>query len=57
MLKIYGDDVSGDFLKLRWLMDHLDVDYQWIVARACGGAASTAAGRWIGHAEATFVIR
>ena len=29
MLKVYGDIVSGNCLKVKWLLDHLGLDYQW----------------------------
>ena len=29
MLKVYGDVVSGNCLKVKWLLDHLGLDYQW----------------------------
>lgn len=41
MLKIYGDVVSGNCLKVKWLLDHLRVDYQWIAVDVVGGGART----------------
>jgi len=41
MLKIYGDEVSGNCLKVKWLLDHLKVDYQWIAVDVAAGEART----------------
>jgi glutathione S-transferase len=30
MLRIYGDSISGNCLKVRWTADHLGLAYQWI---------------------------
>jgi len=30
MLRIYGDSISGNCLKVKWTADHLDIAYQWI---------------------------
>ena len=29
-LKIYGDPISGNCLKVKWTADYLDLDYEWI---------------------------
>jgi glutathione S-transferase len=41
MLKIYGDVVSGNCLKVKWLFDHLGVDYQWMSVDVVGGETRT----------------
>lgn len=41
MLKVYGDVVSGNCLKVKWLLDHLGVDYQWIDVDVVAGGART----------------
>lgn len=30
MLKIYGDSISGNCLKVKWTADYLDIEYEWI---------------------------
>ena len=29
MLTVYGDNRSGNCLKVKWLLDHLSIDYSW----------------------------
>lgn len=41
MLKIYGDIVSGNCLKVKWLIDHLKIDYKWIDVDVIAGGART----------------
>jgi glutathione S-transferase len=38
---IYGDDRSGNCLKVRWTCDHLGISYQWREVLAKSGATST----------------
>jgi glutathione S-transferase len=37
-MKIYGDDRSGNCLKVRWTCDHLGIGYEWIEMLALTGA-------------------
>jgi glutathione S-transferase len=39
-MKIYGDDRSGNCLKVRWTCDLLGIDYEWIEMLALTGATS-----------------
>lgn len=41
MLKIYGDVVSGNCLKVKWLLDRLRLDYEWIAVDVVAGGART----------------
>ena len=41
MLKIYGDIVSGNCLKVKWLLDWLRLDYEWIAVDVTAGGART----------------
>ena len=41
MLRVYGDDVSGNCLKVKWLLDHLKIDYQWIQVDVTAGETRT----------------
>lgn len=40
-MRIYGDERSGNCLKVRWLADHLAVDYEWVQMDTLAGAAKT----------------
>jgi glutathione S-transferase len=37
-MKIYGDDRSGNCLKVRWTCDHLGIGYEWTEVLALTGA-------------------
>jgi glutathione S-transferase len=39
-MKIYGDDRSGNCLKVRWTCDHLGIAYEWVQVLALTGATS-----------------
>ncbi len=39
MLTIYGDRISGNCLKVKWVADHLGLDYQWVDVDVVGGGA------------------
>ena len=41
MLTVYGDIRSGNCLKVRWLLDRLGLDYQWIETDVMSGATRT----------------
>ncbi len=41
MLTVYGDIRSGNCLKVRWLLDRLGLDYQWIETDVMSGASRT----------------
>lgn len=41
MLTVYGDIRSGNCLKVRWLLDCLGLDYQWIETDVMSGATRT----------------
>jgi glutathione S-transferase len=43
MLKIYGDRISGNCLKVKWVADHLGVAYRWIDVDVVNGEAKAAA--------------
>lgn len=38
MLTVYGDIRSGNCLKVRWLLDRMELDYQWIETDVLSGA-------------------
>lgn len=40
-MKIYGDSISGNCLKIRWVADHLRLPYQWIETSVLGGGTRT----------------
>jgi glutathione S-transferase len=41
-LTIYGDRISGNCLKVRWVAERLGVPYRWIDVDVAGGGAKTA---------------
>ena len=43
MLTVHGDSRSGNCLKVKWLLDVLDLDYRWIEVDVTSGATRTAA--------------
>jgi len=42
-LKIYGDMISGNCLKVKWTADHLGIAYDWIETGVLDGATRTPA--------------
>jgi glutathione S-transferase len=38
MLRVYGDSISGNCLKVKWTADHLGLDYVWIETGVLDGA-------------------
>lgn len=42
MLTVYGDNRSGNCLKVKWMLDALDRDYQWIDVDIMSGGSRTA---------------
>ena len=42
-MRIYGDSISGNCLKVKWVADHLGVPYRWIDVDVVNGGARTAA--------------
>ena len=42
MLKVYGDSISGNCLKVKWTLDRLGVAYQWIETGVLNGETRTA---------------
>jgi len=40
-LKIYGDERSGNCLKVKWTAEHLGVDYEWIDVDVLSGTTRT----------------
>jgi len=40
-MKIYGDSISGNCLKVKWVADLLGVSYEWIESRVLVGASRT----------------
>ena len=42
MLTVYGDIRSGNCLKVRWLLDRMGMDYQWIETDVVSGATRSA---------------
>lgn len=41
MLRIYGDSISGNCLKVKWTADHLGIAYQWIETDIMEGESRT----------------
>lgn len=41
MLTIYGDSISGNCLKVKWISDHLGLAYRWIETGVLTGATRT----------------
>ena len=41
-MKIYGDSISGNCLKVKWTADHLDVAYRWLETGVLTGETRTA---------------
>ena len=41
MLKVYGDIASGNCLKVKWLLDRLGFDYEWIPVDVLAGGTRT----------------
>ncbi|WP_312163179.1 glutathione S-transferase family protein [Phenylobacterium sp.] len=42
-MRIYGDSISGNCLKVKWVADHLGREYQWIETDILQGESRTAA--------------
>jgi len=42
-LKVYGDSISGNCLKVKWTLDHLGIAYDWIETDVLSGQTRTAA--------------
>jgi len=42
-LRIYGDSISGNCLKVKWTADHLGVAYDWFETSVIGGETRTPA--------------
>jgi len=40
-LRVYGDSISGNCLKVKWILDHLGCDYQWIETDILRGGSRT----------------
>ena len=43
MLRIYGDSISGNCLKVKWTADHLGLAYDWIETGVLNGQTRTPA--------------
>jgi glutathione S-transferase len=56
LMKIYGDDRSGNCLKVRWTCNHLGIAYDWIETLALTGATSDAAFQAINPAGQVPVV-
>ncbi|HUO22417.1 MAG TPA: hypothetical protein VMU59_07865 [Caulobacteraceae bacterium] len=41
MLTIYGDSISGNCHKVKWVADHLGLPYHWIETSVLSGATRT----------------
>lgn len=39
MLRVYGDSISGNCLKVKWVLDHLGLAYDWSEVDVVGGGA------------------
>jgi glutathione S-transferase len=55
-MKIYGDDRSGNCLKVRWTCDHLGIGYEWREMLALTGATSDPAFQAINPAGQVPVV-
>ena len=42
VLRIFGDSISGNCLKVKWVADHLGLDYEWIEIDILKGETRTA---------------
>jgi glutathione S-transferase len=42
VLKIYGDSISGNCLKVKWTADYLGLEYEWIETSALSGDTRSA---------------
>ena len=42
MLSVYGDSISGNCLKVKWVLDHLGVPYAWEETDVTSGRTRTA---------------
>ena len=40
-MKIFGDSISGNCLKVRWTADHLGLDYEWVETSVLSGETRT----------------
>ena len=40
-MRIYGDSISGNCLKVKWTADHLDLDYSWLETGVLNGETRT----------------
>jgi glutathione S-transferase len=43
ILRVYGDSISGNCLKVKWTADHLSLAYEWIETDILSGATRTPA--------------
>lgn len=43
MLTVYGDSISGNCLKVKWVLDHLSVPYEWVETDVMSGITRTPA--------------
>ena len=43
IIKVYGDSISGNCLKVKWTADHLGLAYDWIETGVLDGATRTPA--------------
>ena len=40
-LKIYGDSISGNCLKVKWTAEHMGMAYDWVEIRVLEGETRT----------------
>jgi glutathione S-transferase len=42
-IKVYGDSISGNCLKVKWVLDRLNLSYDWIETDVTSGSTRTQA--------------
>src|ERR1700679_2120731 len=40
-IRVYGDSISGNCLKVKWTLEYLDIPYQWIETGVLQGETRT----------------
>lgn len=50
VLSVYGDSRSGNCLKVKWVLDRLEIDYRWIETSVVEGQTRTPEFLWINPA-------
>lgn len=56
MIRVFGDEMSGNCLKVKWLLDHLGEPYEWEHVDVLAGGARTEAFRRMNPAAQVPVV-